>query len=191
MAKRSRTGANGSVKNLKIWTILCLILVCIAAVALRGFVVYKLYPLEYKDDIKLISAEYSVDKYYVSAIICAESHFNAVAVSHQGAVGLMQIMPDTGEWAAKNIGIKNYTADMLSDPDINITIGCWYLGYLKDLFNGDIRMVTAAYNAGPSNVQEWMKNSGTLDNIPFEETQNYLETVLLNYDIYKGLYEDF
>lgn len=177
-------------KNLKLWTIVCLVLVCVAAIALRGFIVYSIYPLEYADEIKAASAEYSLDKYTVSAVICAESHFDKDAVSRTGAAGLMQLMPATAEWAAEKMGLDNYTEEMLYDPETNITLGCWYLKYLSGLFGGDKRKVIAAYNAGPANVQDWI-DSGQMNDIPFEDTKKYLETVQRNYDIYKGLYPDF
>jgi soluble lytic murein transglycosylase len=103
----------------------------------------------------------------------------------------MQIMPDTGAWAAGKMGIEGYSADMLSDPSVNISIGCWYLRYLSDLFDGDMRKVLAGYNAGPANVQNWVNSEGALDNIPYEETERYLEKVLRYYEIYKGLYSNF
>ena len=176
--------------NLKLWTVICLVLVCAAAAALRGYIVYKIYPLEYKEEIKLASEEYSLDKYFVCAVICAESRFDAGAVSRSGAVGLMQLMPDTAEWAAKKMGLKNYDEKMLYDPKTNISIGCWYLKYLNGLFDGDGRKIIAAYNAGPAKVQEWI-NGGRMDDIPYKDTEKYLENVRIYYEIYKGLYPDF
>lgn len=189
MAKR-KSITKVSDKHIKLWTVVCLVLVCIAAVALRGIVVYKVYPMNYKEDIIASSSKYSVDKYFVSAVICAESHFNKNAVSSTGAVGLMQIMPDTGEWAAGKMGMKNYTNDMLNEPDVNIAIGCWYLNYLSGLYDGDTRKILAAYNAGPSKVNEWTDN-GQINDIPYKSTENYVETVERNYVIYQGLYENF
>lgn len=195
MAKRknganSKDGKAESFKKLRFWTILCLVIVCIAAIALRGYIVYRMYPLNYKAEIKISSAEYKLDPYFVSAVICAESHFNKDAVSHTGAIGLMQIMPDTGAWAAKKMGMKDFSADMLTDPKTNISIGCWYLSYLSKLFDGDAKKMLAAYNAGPAKVQEWI-NDGKMDDIPYKDTENYLKIVEKNYDIYKGLYADF
>lgn len=190
MAKRYRH-KTGSGDNLKLWTILCLVLVCAAAIALRGFIVYSLYPLDFKDEIKASSAGYSLDKYMVCAVIYTESHFDKDAVSGPGAVGLMQIMPDTGAWAAGKMGLEGFTDDKLKDPETNIAIGCWYLKYLSDLFDGDMRKVLAGYNAGPNKVQDWVNSEGALGDIPYEETEQYLEKVLRYYEIYKGLYSDF
>jgi soluble lytic murein transglycosylase len=87
--------------------------------------------------------------------------------------------------------LEGYTADKLSDAKTNIAIGCWYLNYLGGLFDGDMRKVLAGYNAGPNNVQNWLNSEGKLDNIPYEETEQYLERVLRYYEIYRGLYSDF
>jgi soluble lytic murein transglycosylase len=172
------------------WTIICVALVCVIALLLRGVIVYQIYPLKYTDEIKQYSAEYAQDPYFVSAVICTESGFNDTAVSNRGAMGLMQIMPDTGAWAAEKIGITEYTADMLNQPDVNIRIGCWYLSYLGDMFDGDMDKVMAGYNAGPNNVIEWA-GDGPLTDIPFGETENYLVKVSRNLQIYKGLYDEF
>lgn len=190
MANSQKNKSINVEKNIKLWTIICLLLVCIAAFALRGFIIYKMYPLDYKEEISDSSAKYALDKYFVCSVICAESHFNKKAVSHTGAVGLMQIMPSTGEWAAKKMGMNDYTDDMLSDPETNIAIGCWYLNYLSDMFDGDRTKIEAAYNAGPAKVQDWI-DKGKMGNIPYKDTEKYVETVETNYVIYKGLYENF
>ena len=184
--RKRRTGDN----NIRIWTIVCIVLVCAVALLLRGIVVYHFYPLEFKEEIKRYSEEYALDAYFVSAVICTESGFNETAVSNRGAVGLMQIMPDTGTWAAEKIGISDFTTDMLTQPDVNIRIGCWYLRYLDDMFEGDQNKVMAAYNAGPNNVKEWA-GGRELTDIPFAETENYLVKVTRNLQIYKGLYDEF
>ena len=190
MAKRYRHRINNR-ENLKIWTILCLVLVCFAAIALRGFIVYSVYPLEHKDEIKESSEKYSLDKHMVCAVIYTESHFDEQAVSGRGAVGLMQVMPATGAWAAEKMGLEGFSPEKLPQPEVNIAIGCWYLNYLTELFDGDMRKVLAGYNAGPNRVQSWINSEGALIDIPYEETEKYLEKVLRYYEIYKGLYKDF
>ncbi len=192
MQKRARRGESEYKRNLRLWTVLCLVIVCAAAIALRGVVVYRLYPLDYKEEIVASSSEYSLDKYLVCAVIYAESSFNEKAVSRKGAVGLMQIMPETGEWAAGKIGLKGYAKDILPEPEVNIAIGCWYLGsYLNERFDGDLRKILAAYNAGPNKVSGWLDSEGKLSDIPYKETKDYVEKVLRYYEIYKGLYKDF
>lgn len=177
-------------KHAKTWTLICLLLVLAAAFLARGVVVYRFYPLDHQPIIAQNSEEYSLDPYLVSALICAESRFKADAVSPKGAVGLMQIMPDTGEWVAGKIGMEGYSRDVLSDPVVNIKLGCWYLNYLNERFSGDIDKVLAGYNAGPSKVTEWA-GDGQLTDIPYPETEKYLRIVKRNHYIYKGLYNDF
>lgn len=172
------------------WTLICVILVCAIALLLRGVIVYQIFPLRFVDEIKQYSAEYGQDPYLVSAVICTESGFDDTAVSRRGAVGLMQIMPDTGAWAAEKIGIADFSQEMLNRPDVNIRIGCWYLSYLDNMFGGDWDKVIAAYNAGPGNVTEWA-GDGKLTDIPFGETKNYLIKIKRNLEIYKGLYNEF
>jgi soluble lytic murein transglycosylase len=195
MAKRRRRSQDLPAKNRKVWTVLCLLLVWAAAIALRvGVDSY--FPLEHQDQIKKYSAEFALkdkglDEYHVAAVICTESRFNEKAESAKGAVGLMQILPDTGEWAADKIGIGDYTADSLWKPEVNIRIGCWYLAYLSDMFDGDLEKVFAAYNAGPGNVKDWLEEDGELVDIKHVETQNYVVKIEKYYDIYKRLYSDF
>lgn len=177
-------------KHTKIWMVTALAFVVVIAVLLRGFIAYRFYPLDYQQIIEQRSREYALDPYLVSAVIYSESRFKPDAVSPKGAVGLMQIMPDTGEWISGKIGIDDYTHSMLYDPDTNIRLGCWYLRYLYERFLGDMDKVLAAYNAGPRNVENWA-GAGPLKNIPFPETENYLKIVARNYYIYKGLYNDF
>jgi soluble lytic murein transglycosylase len=152
--------------------------------------VYKTFPLKYEESIVKYSEEYGVDKYLVCAVIFAESGFDDAALSSAGATGVMQILPSTGVWAAEIIGIESFDEQMLSDPDINIRIGCWYLNYLGVQFENDSTKFLAAYNTGPSNVQEWIDADGTLRVIPYEETENYVLRIERYYRIYKGLYHD-
>ncbi len=176
--------------SLKAWTILCVILVFAVALLLRGIIVYQIYPLKFEDLIAKYSDEFTLDEYFVSALICAESGFDEKAVSPRGATGLMQIMPETGAWVAEKMGIEGYSQEMLTDPATNIRIGCWYLRYLTDKFEGDQDKVMAGYNAGPNKVTEWA-GEGKLGDIPYSETENYLIKVTRNYEIYKGLYDVF
>ena len=195
MAKSRRRDRELPAKHKKAWLVLCLVLIWGAGIALRlGVDIF--FPLKYQDLIVRYSREFSLkekgmDEYHIAAIIRTESRFNEKAESKKGAVGLMQILPDTGAWAAEKIGIGDYTADSLWDPEVNIRIGCWYLAYLADMFNGDLTKVLAAYNAGPTNVKKWLEDDGNLINIGHLETQSYVMRVEKYYDIYKALYSDF
>lgn len=154
-----------------------------------------IYPLKYRDLIRKYSERYNLDPYLVLAVIKAESGFRHTAVSRKNARGLMQITEGTGKWSAEKIGLKDFTADMLFDPEININIGCWYLSRLYGEF-GDTDLALAAYNAGSGNVSKWLNDrelsstGRTLDRIPFKETEKYLKKVRNSYLIYKKLYEN-
>ncbi len=194
MAKRRRRDYDLPAKNRKVWTVLCLILVIAAAITFRVGI-DKYFPLEHEELIKKYSEEFSLkdyglDEYHIAAVICTESRFNEKAESNKGAVGLMQILPDTGAWAAEKIGMDDYDADRLWEPEVNIRLGCWYLSYLCDMFDGDLQKVFAAYNAGPGNVKEWIED-GKLVNIEHAETENYLIRIEKRYEIYKKLYDMF
>ena len=151
------------------------------------------YPLRYEDEISRYSREYNLDPYLVMSIISAESRFDENAVSHKDAKGLMQLKEETAEWCVKKFKI-NTSHEKLYEPEINIMIGCCYLNYLNKLFDGETETAIAAYNAGPGNVSEWLKNpeyssdGKTLINIPFPETDTYVAKVLKRQKIYFKLY---
>lgn len=144
-----------------------------------------LYKIEYENDIRQYSVEYNVDTYLVMAIIKAESGFRPDVVSPVGAVGLMQIMPDTGKWASEQMKLENYTDAMLKDPATNIRIGCWYINWLNKEMNSNERNVLACYNGGIGNVKQWLKNTSyssdgvNITAIPFNETRIFVEKVQL------------
>ena len=154
-----------------------------------------IYKLEYKERIEEYASRFEIDPYLVASVIWAESGYDPEAVSSRGAIGLMQIMPDTGEWIAQKLGEENFEVAKLTDPDVNIRYGCWYLSYLLERFPGQLENVIAGYNAGPNRVQEWLdsekysSNGEKLDTIPYSETENYVEKVTKAYDKYKEFYE--
>lgn len=151
------------------------------------------YPLSYEEQIKKYSKEFDIDPILVASLICRESKYRVKAKSAAGARGLMQIMPDTGEWIAKQLKV-DYKLEDLYDPDVNVRFGCWYLEYCLDKFDGRTDEALAAYNAGPGKVNEWLGDSRyssdkkTLSAIPYEETKTYVEVINANYDKYKKYY---
>ncbi len=173
-----------------------LLVLALAVVAVLGgrWVLYKLYPLEYRSILFARAAEYELDPYLVAAVIRTESKFRPDAISKQGARGLMQIMPDTGRWAAEQLGIA-YEPDLLFDADYNVRLGCWYLDELRTEFGGDMTLALAAYNGGRGNVAKWLRENQwtgehtTLEQIPFRETRTYVAHVLRDVGRYRLLYE--
>ncbi len=153
------------------------------------------YPLKYKEHVYKYSNFYKVDPYLVFAVMKAESSFKPNAVSNKNARGLMQITQTTGEWIAKKIDMKDYSFDRLFDPETNIQMGCWYVKWLIDYFEGQPDLAIAAYNGGTGNVKEWLKdknlsdNGKTLKRIPFKETSDFLKRVKNYTSVYKKLYE--
>ena len=105
----------------------------------------------------------------------------------------MQLMPSTAEWLAGKVG-EEYSDERLYEPEFNIKLGSYYLSYLIKYF-GDRKLAICAYNAGQGNVSNWLEDKRystdgkTLDNIPFEETKNYLNKVYKNYRYYKNKYK--
>ena len=167
---------------------------CVLAYYLIRAAEKRTYRLLYSDIVMEMSVEYDVDPFLVAAVIHCESSNNKDAVSPVGAMGLMQIMPDTGVWIAEKIEVENFTQERLFEPDTNIRFGCWYLDYLSDKFDGNRTSVLAAYNGGPGNVEKWLgderySQGGQLTDIPFPETERYIEKVQRAYEKYLTLYE--
>jgi len=153
-----------------------------------------IYPLEYKEVISHYSGKYELDPYLVSAIIYVESRFVPEACSHKGALGLMQIMPDTGSWIAKELNYRDFKRDQLYDPELNIKFGCWYLANLQYEFGDNLFIILAAYNAGSGNVTNWLKKEwdgkgDSLVKLPFSETREYVDQVISVYQQYLRLYQ--
>ena len=139
-----------------------------------------LFPLEYRADILEWSAAYDLEPALVASMIRNESRFRPQAMSPAGAVGLMQIMPKTGEWIAQQLQLPSYSASLLDDVSLNIAMGTWYLRYLVERFpTQDAALM--AYNAGPANAECW---EGNLE-LAFPETQQYVRRIHLSLPIYR------
>ncbi len=179
--------------------VIVIIIVFSAILFLLDGIGKNIFPLEYRDLVLRYAQENELDPLLVFSVIKAESNFNPNATSHKNARGLMQIIDDTGIWAAEKIGIEGFRVESLYDPEVNIKIGCWYLKSLRNEiynYNGEMNndLVLASYNGGIGNVQKWLQNrkyssSGkALDNIPFKETENYIKRVNNYWKIYENLY---
>ena len=154
------------------------------------------YPVAYTEEIQTCAAEYALDPYLVLAIMRCESSFKSDAVSSVGAIGLMQIMPDTGTWIAHKLGLDAvYNEQMLYDPACSVRFGCWFLRFLTDRFEGELPHIIAAYNAGHGSVEKWLDDpaysqNGILTAIPYPETERYVEKVQTALEAYRTLYPD-
>ncbi|GMA51596.1 transglycosylase [Alicyclobacillus contaminans] len=161
-----------------------------------------MYPISYQSIIQSAAHTASVDPLLVASVIHVESKYKSEDVSHAGAIGLMQLMPDTAQWIAVQMqqsgtdlgyGRGSQNQD-LAQPELNIRLGSWYIHYLTEQFHGNQVAAVAAYNAGPKRVKQWLA-SGTWDGqlvsisrIPVGETRHFVDRVFYNYDLYKRIY---
>jgi len=143
------------------------------------------YPLEYEQVIRAYAEERHLDPTLVAAVIYAESRFDPNVVSDAGAVGLMQVLPETGRFIARSTGGTGFVEADLRDPDVNVRYGTWLLDYLRRRYDGDVETALAAYQAGPANVDEWRR---TGSGIQFPETQAYVDEVTRVSQIYAQAY---
>ena len=114
------------------------------------------YPLEYQDIIRAHARNYDLDPDLLAAVVYVESRFRPDARSDAGAIGLMQLLPDTAQGIATRTGGTKFVLSDLQDPEINIRYGAWYLDHLRDRY-GDMRTALAAYHAGQGNVDRWQR----------------------------------
>ncbi len=165
-------------KIIKIFKII--IVLAIVVLAIKATINYIL-PVKYEDIIERYAKEYKLEKSFILAVINVESRFDKDAVSNKGAIGLMQIMPDTGKWLAEKMEIKDFSTSMLYIPEINVKIGAYYLSELLKKFKNE-RLALCAYNAGSTNVYKWLKDkdytlNGDIHTIPFKETDKYVKKI--------------
>lgn len=144
------------------------------------------YPLRYEHIVRGHAEHYRLDPALLAGVIYAESEFDAKARSSAGAIGLMQLLPETAAGIAKRTGGTAFVVDDLYDPELNVRYGAWYLRHLLDRY-GDERTAIAAYHAGQGNVDRW-RAAGT--GIGFPQTRAYVERVLRFKDVYARAYGD-
>jgi len=161
-----------------------------------GWYARTVYPLEYEGAIRTSARRNDLDPALVAAVIYAESRFDAQARSSHGAVGLMQLLPETAAQIARETGGVAFVPADLDDPRVNIRYGCYYLRTVLDLFGGDRVAAIAAYNAGAGAVAEWEVAARAeghplrLADIPYAETRAYVRSVLEARKIYRETYGD-
>jgi soluble lytic murein transglycosylase len=131
------------------------------------------YPLEYGDVIRGHAENYRLDPDLLAAVVYVESRFDPNARSEAGAIGLMQLLPQTAKGIATRTGGTEFVLADLRDPDINVRYGAWYLEHLR-LRYGDIDTALAAYHAGQGNVDRWRRRGS---GIAFPETRAYVAEV--------------
>jgi soluble lytic murein transglycosylase len=131
------------------------------------------YPLRYEQIVVGHAENYGLEPQLVAAVIYQESKFDPNAESAQGAVGLMQLLPSTGQGIAERTGGDSWTPADLRIPELNVRYGCWYLRHLLQKY-GSEELALAAYNAGQANVDRWQAEGGE---IGFPETRAYVERV--------------
>ena len=177
------------------WIFKALVVVFVISLVFNlGWFVKWIYPIKYGETISIYAKEFDVDPFLILSIIKVESGFDPNAKSVKGAMGLMQIMPETGTWIAGMLGIEDFQTNDLYNPKVNIRLGSWYISKLFDTFGGNLAIAIAAYNGGEGNVSQWLKDgrwSGDieeLEDVPFKETSNYIRSVRLVYSVYEKLY---
>ena len=149
------------------------------------------YPQPYREIVVHYSETYDIDPLLVYALMRRESRYQEYVESSAGALGLMQLLPDTAAWLAEKEGLDSFYEGALKTPEVNIQLGCFYLSWLKGEFLDRLPVVLAAYNAGHGRVEKWLAEgvwngeADTLEDIPFEETRKYVRDVLRNYWVYQ------
>jgi soluble lytic murein transglycosylase len=154
------------------------------------------FPSPHNDVMHPATQTLGLDKAWVYGLIRQESRFIMDAQSHAGASGLMQVMPSTGRWIAKKIGLTDFAQDMLSDVRTNILLGTNYLNMVLGNMDGSQVLATAAYNAGPGRLRTWratltkpMDSTVFIESIPYVETRTYVKNVMSNAAYYAALFE--
>jgi peptidoglycan lytic transglycosylase len=152
-------------------------------------------PLQHEDIIRQQAKAKHLDPALIAAVIFAESKFRP-RTSSAGAEGLMQITPETASFIAHRSGGTLFRTSDLSDAQINIQYGTYYLRYLLERYGGNVALALAAYNAGEGNVDRWLVKASkqakqfTVDDIPFPETRAYVERVQSARQDYRDNYAD-
>jgi soluble lytic murein transglycosylase len=142
------------------------------------------YPLKHAEIVRGHAKNYRLEPELLAAVIYQESKFRTDARSSSGAVGLMQLLPDTAKGIALRTGGSRFVVDDLLDPEINVRYGAWYLRHLLDKYE-DERLALAAYNAGQANVDRWVREG---KGIAFAETRHYVDHVEELEDVYARAY---
>ena len=190
--KRGKTSRGRRKWTMLITVSLLLVALIVIGVLCSESISRRIFPLKYGVEVAQAAKTYDIDRWLVYAVIKVESDFVPDAQSHAGATGLMQIMPETGEWVMWRKG-EEYDSSRITEPGYNIEIGCYLLSYLLERYDGNLDFAIAAYNAGSGKVDEWLNSPEYYDGetlkIPYAETSNYVAKVKYSYEKYKKLYD--
>lgn len=154
----------------------------------------KAYPKAYGELVTEFSRKFDIPQELVWSIMRAESSYRKEATSPVGALGLMQVMPKTGQKIAEGMGEKSFEPRKLLEPNTAIKVGAKYLSRLWRRMEGNRALVAGAYNAGPHRIFSWLTRFGTLEldefieHVPYLETRNYIKRVVSNYQVYARVY---
>jgi len=152
-----------------------------------------LFPEVYWDTIQAESTKNGLDPYLVASLIRQESEFNPSAISHANAYGLMQLLPSVGRQMAREEGLGSIETRQLLDPILNIKLGTRYLRQTMEKYGRVPEYALAAYNAGENRVVDWQAAGPYhgvdefVESIPFTETREYVQSILRNQEIYRGI----
>ena len=147
------------------------------------------FPTPHREALAAAARQWDLDEALLYGIIRQESRFVAEARSRVGAMGLMQLMPATARWVARQISMQPFKPQMLEDPEVNVQMGAYYFRrVLSDL--GHPILATAAYNAGPGRARRWrdaraLEGAVYVETIPFNETRDYVKKVFANAWFYR------
>jgi soluble lytic murein transglycosylase len=199
LARRARPRRSTAVRRRRFILAVLALLIGLALVLglgpLRNAIREVTLPLRHDDIIRQQARQKGVDAALIAAVIYEESKFRD-RTSHAGARGLMQITPRTADFIAHRSGGTSFQEDDLSTPQINIAYGTYYLRYLIDRYDGNDSLAIAAYNAGETNVDRWVRQAGGPDSfdvdkdIPFPETRHYVRGVQQHRKAYRDNYGD-
>lgn len=149
----------------------------------------------HREALRNVLRRHELDEAWVYGLIRQESRFIADIKSHAGATGLMQLMPATAEWVAKQLGIPNFRQNLVSDVNTNLQLGTYYLKHVLSTLDNQPLLASAAYNAGPGRARRWRDDTRILEGaiyaetIPFNETRDYVKKVLKNSMYYAKVLE--
>lgn len=153
-----------------------------------------IYHVDYKEEISQSASKYNVDPLLIAAIIRVENNYKAEGTSNKGALGLMQLMPETARWIKEMGNIGSSLDDDLQDITVNINMGAWYLNWLLNYYDGHLNYAIAAYNAGQGTVNKWRETNvwdgseSNITDIPYGQTKHFVKRVLYYYQKYHKVY---